>query len=542
MESEMIVLKRKFNILNIVIVLLIGVLGYFIFLPPLNVTSMQFWFFVMFLLFIFVILSTFNKISVQVIRNKKFHYSVIGKLPLLIFAVPILILVVNFILSPLFNSKGFSSRIAIVEDTEENNFISEISEVDFSALPLLDKDSSRRLGDRVMGQMPELVSQFYVSNLYTQINYKNEIIRVTPLEYNGIFKYLSNYKDGVMGYITVNSTTGEANLIKLSEGMKYMPSAYLFKDLNRHLRFSYPTKIFGESNFEIDNDGNPYWITPTLKYIGVELREDVEGIIITDAITGKCEFYKVGEVPAWVDHVYNASLIISMVNDWGMYREGFFNSMFGQKNVVATTDGYNYMVMDDDVYLYTGITSVSSDESNLGFILTNLRTKDTRFYSVPGAEEYSAMSSAVGQVQQMRYTSTFPLLINLNNRPTYLVSLKDDAGLVKMYGFIDVNDYQKVVVTDSSKGIEVAANNYLNNVSFDINNDLLEERVIMIKSINTAIVDGNTYYYFVGNDDKKYYVSINADSKKLPFVKIGDSVKIKIYNEKDVTEIIEITL
>ena len=391
-----------------------------------------------------------------------------------------------------------------------------------------------------MGQIPELVSQFYVSSLYTQINYNNEIIRVTPLEYNGLFKYIANYKDGVKGYITVDSVDGEAKLVKLDQGMKYLPSAYLMKDLNRHLRFNFPTKIFGQNNFEIDNDGNPYWITPTLKYVGIDLREDVDGVIITNAITGKSKYYSVNDVPSWVDHVYNADLIISQVNDWGKYRLGFLNSIFGQKNVVATTDGYNYMVMDDDVYLYTGITSVSSDESNLGFILTNLRTKETRFYSVPGAEEYSAMASAVGQVQQMRYTSTFPLLINLNNRPTYLVSLKDDAGLVKMYGFIDVVDYQKVVVTDASKGIEAAAKNYLNNVSFDVDSSLLEEKTIKIKSISTANIDGFTYYYFIDSNNQKYYVSIDVDSKHLPFVKVGDSLNIRIYNESDVTEIIEI--
>ena len=533
-------MRNKRNIFNVLITLGIGFVFYFITLPPINVTSMQFWMFLMFLMFIYVILTLVSRLGIQVIRNKNINYGMLGKLPLVLLIIPVLIILVNFILSPVFNSKAYSKRINVILDTEESNFTTEIMEVDFSSLPLLDKESSSRLGDRVMGQMPELVSQFYVSNLYTQINYNNEIVRVTPLEYNGIFKYISNYKDGVKGYITVNSTTGEANLVKLDNGMKYMPSAYLFKDLARHLRFSYPTKIFGESNFEIDNDGNPYWITPTLKYIGVELREDVEGLIITDAVSGKSKYYSVEDVPSWVDHVYNADLIISMVNDWGMYREGYFNSLFGQKNVVATTDGYNYMVMDDDVYLYTGITSVSSDESNLGFILTNMRTKETRFYSVPGAEEYSAMSSATGQVQQMRYTSTFPLLINLNNRPTYLVSLKDDAGLVKMYGFIDVSDYQKVVVTDSAKGIEVAANNYLNNVSFEVDKSLLEEKEITIRNISSAIIDGNTYYYFVSTEEEKYYVSINVDSKRLPFVKIGDKLKIRISNKKDVTEIIEI--
>ena len=533
-------MKGKFKIWNLIITLMVGLTLYFFLLPPINVTSMEFWIFLMMLLFLFIFLTFIDKVTETITKIKKNDFSGLGKLVLVLVIIPILIMITNFVLSPIFNSNAFSKRITVIEDTEESNFITDVKEVDFDSIPLLDKDSSSRLGDRVMGQMPELVSQFYVSNLYTQINYNNEIIRVTPLEYNGLFKYLSNHKDGVKGYITVNSTTGESKLVKLENGMKYLPSSYLFKDLNRHLRFSYPTKIFGQKSFEIDNEGNPYWITPTLKYVGIELREDVEGVIITNAITGENTYYKVGEVPTWIDHVYNASIIISQVNDWGKYRDGYLNSIFGQKNVVATTDGYNYVVMEDDVYLYTGITSVSSDESNLGFILTNMRTKETRFYSVPGAEEYSAMASATGQVQQMRYSSTFPLLINLNNRPTYLVSLKDDAGLVKMYGFIDVTDYQKVVVTDASKGIESAANNYLNNVSFEIDNNKLIEKNIKIKSINTANIDGNTYYYFTSEEGKKYYVSINVDKKQLPFVKIGDSLVIKIYKETEVTEIVEI--
>ena len=528
----------KKSILSLIITFILSFIIYFFLLPPINITSMSFWVYIIMILSIYLILSSTSRMD---LKGK-----IIGKindikiLIISIFGITIGIMLVNFILSPLFNSKAFSKRINVVEDSEDTNFITEVSEVDFKTLPLLDKDSSSRLGDRVMGQMPELVSQFYVSSLYTQINYNNEIIRVTPLEYNGLFKYITNFKEGVKGYITVNSVNGESNLVKLDKGMKYMPSAYLMKDLNRHLRFSYPTKIFGDKYFEIDNDGNPYWITPTLKYTGIELREDVEGVIITDPITGDSKYYEVGNVPTWVDHVYSSNLIIEQVNDWGKYRNGFLNSIFGQKNVVMTTEGYNYTVMNDDVYLYTGITSVSSDESNLGFILTNLRTKETRFYSVPGAEEYSAMASAQGQVQQMNYISTFPLLINLNNRPTYLVSLKDNAGLVKMYGFIDVEDYQKVVVTDASKGIEVAANNYLNNVDLKVDENLLTEKTIQIKYIKEAIIDGNTYYYLTDTNNNKYYVSVNVNKKLLPFLKVNDTINIKISKESDVTEIIDI--
>ena len=528
---------KKRNILSIIITLIIGMVIYYFQLPPINITSISFWSFIMLLLAIYLFLNTISRIDKNGI-NFDFKKSKIIIITLV--TIPVLILLINFILSPLFNAKSFSKRITVIEDTEESNFTSEVNEVDFNSLPLLDKDSSSRLGDRVMGQMPELVSQFYVSNLYTQINYNNDIIRVTPLEYNGLFKYIANYKEGVKGYITVNSVDGTSNLVKLEKGMKYMPSSYLLKDLNRHIRFNYPTQILGDTNFEIDNDGNPYWITQVLKYVGIGQRKDIKGIIMTNPINGDTKYYNVEEVPSWVDHVYNANLIIDQVNNWGSYKNGFLNSMFGQKNVVATTEGYNYIVMDDDVYLYTGITSVSSDESNLGFILTNLRTKHTRFYSVPGAEEYSAMASAEGLVQQMRYTSTFPLLINLNNRPTYLVSLKDNAGLVKMYAFVDVADYQKVVVTDSSKGIEAAANNYLNNVSFNIENNLLKDKTITIKSISTAIIEGNTYYYLTDTYEQKYYISINVDKKILPFIKIGDTLNIKIYNESEVTEIIDL--
>ena len=197
-----------------------------------------------------------------------------------------------------------------------------------------------------------------------------------------------------------------------------MPSAYFNENLNRRLRFAYPTTVFGDAKFEIDNDGNPYWIVPTYSYTAVGLKTKVSGAIIFNPIDGTSKKYKMEDVPTWVDNAINAELLIEQIDDWGNYKGGFLNSIFGQKNVVNTTKGYNYLAMNDDIYLYTGITSVMSDESNLGFILSNMRTGETNFYAVAGAEEYSAMASAQGQVQQMQYVSTFPLLINLNNKPT----------------------------------------------------------------------------------------------------------------------------
>ena len=536
-KKERVFLKKK--MISILITLVIGFIVFYATLPALNIHSLGFWFFLMFLFIIYSttdLLVSYNSIDTWRSIPKRiligFTFAVVIGIGLPLF---------NLFLSPLFHAKEYSNRIVINQDKE---FSKEIAPVDFSTLPLLDKASSEKLGDRVMGQMPELVSQFYVSDLYSQINYNDSIIRVTPLEYNGLFKYFSNRKEGVKGYITVNSVTGKASLKKLKQGMKYVDSAWFNENLNRHLRFKYPTKIFGQKTFEIDNEGNPYWIVPTMKYKGIGLKAEIASIIILDPIDGSSKEYKVEDLPTSVDHVYSASLIIEQVNDWGRYKDGFWNASFGQKNVVKTTEGYNYMAMNDDVYLYTGITSVSTDESNIGFILTNMRTKETNFYRVPGAEEYSAMDSAKGQVQQMNYEASFPLLINLNNRATYLLSLKDAAGLVKMYAFVDVEDYQKVEITDASLGIEKASENYLNKIWSETSTSSTTklEKVIQIKKITSATIDGVSYYYIVDTEDKKYKCSIKVEKDILPFLEEGNSIQIGYQEEKEVTNIEKIKL
>ena len=529
----------KKTIINIIITLLIGTLMFYITLPAINLNNMGFYTFIAFIFIVFAVLQTINKDNLKLFSSKRklqplfsfpkeIIYTVVG-----VVTVFILIGIVNFFASPLFNAKSYQTRITI---NEKGDFNKDFPEVNFNQLPLLDRDSSEVLGDRVMGQMSDLVSQFNVSNTYTQINYNDSILRVTPLEYADGIKWFTNRKSGITGYITVNSVTGESNLVRLDKGMKYSPSALFNENLSRKLRFEYPTVNFGNISFEIDNEGNPYFIIPTIKYTAVGLKAKVTGVIVFDPISGKSTKYTMKKIPKWVDIALSASLIIEQVDDWGTYKNGYWNSIFGQKNVVNTTEGYNYLAMNDDVYLYTGITSVVSDESNLGFILTNMRTSETTYYNVPGAEEYSAMKSAQGQVQDMGYKSTFPLLINLKGKPTYLVSLKDSSGLVKMYGFIDVKDYQKVVVTDSSKGIETAKDNYLKNTKKEAKDDELTIKEIEVEEITTAIINGYTNYY-ITSKDQRFKLSINL-SDKLPFVKSGDKVKIGYFDtDKDIIEV-----
>lgn len=517
-------------------ILFSGILYYFM-LPPINPSSFAFWIYLVLIIGFYTLIAACSNLKIEnnilitktPRQNDKFKYIWYGFI-----VVFLAISFVNIINSPIFSAKSYYNRIFV---NETGVFENGVPLVDTSKLPLLDKDSSSKLGDRVMGQMTDLVSQFTVSDLYTQINYNDEITRVTPLEYANVIKYFTNHKSGVPGYIKVNSVTGKTELVRLDQGMKYMPSAILNENLYRKLRFSYLTEIFGEASFEIDNEGNPYWIVPTLKYTGVGLKKEVSGVIILDPKTGSSKKYNVGEIPSWVDHVYPSDLIIEELDDWGTYKNGFINSIFGQKGVVNTTDGYNYTVMNDDVYLYTGITSVASDESNIGFILCNLRTKETFFYSVSGAEEYSAMESAKGQVQQMNYDSTFPLLINLNNKPTYLLSLKDKAGLVKMYALVDVADYQKVVVTDSSEGIEKAIKNYLGNSVIGTNEKTAS---IIINKINEVTIDGNTYYYLLDFDNNKYKASIKINSNVLPFLEVNSKINITYIDNEEIKEITKI--
>ena len=527
--------KRLFNLL---ITIIFGLLIYYFMLPPINLTAPSFWVFVIMMLVFYFILSCSSLLSVNILSNKhiKIKDLKISKSIYAVFVIVIGIIIVNIVLSPVFNANSYANRI-IVDETKE--FTNDVPLVDFKAIPLLDKDSSQKLGDRTMGVMTDLVSQFYVSDLYTQINYNNDIIRVTPLEYAGFIKYFTNRHEGVKGYITVNSVTGEANLIKLDYGMKYMPSSYFFENLDRKLRLLYPTKIFGEKSFEIDNEGNPYWIVETLSYKGIGLMKEVSGVVVLNPITGESNWYKAGEVPTWIDHVYDASLIIEQFDNWGEYKNGYLNSLFGQKGVVNTTEGYSYLAMNDDIYLYTGVTSVLTDESNLGFILTNMRTKETKLYNIAGAEEFSAMASAEGVVQDKKYQATFPLLINLNNKPTYLMSLKDNAGLVKMYAFVDVVDYQKVVTSDSTLGIEEAAKKYLSE-NTTINPTDTIDLEIEVKEINQAVIDGVTYYYITDINGNRYSVSIKINKDLLPYLKVSDKINVKYYQNNNIRIITKI--
>ena len=430
----------------------------------------------------------------------------------------------------IFNAKRYQKLLTV----ESGDFTTDVKTISYDQIPRLDSASAIKLGDKKLGELSDLVSQFSVSEYYyTQINYKGKPVRVTPLEYVDVFKWLNNVKDGLPGYIMIDMVTQDVSLMRFSDlgmgNMKYTTSDHFGRNLYRHLRFNYPTFIFEEPVFEIDENGTPYWVCAKKSFkIGLYGGQDIDAVVLVNAITGECSYYDIASVPTWVDRVYNANLIIEQFDYYGTLRHGFFNSVFGQRDCQITTDGYNYIAMNDDVYMYTGITSVASDQSNIGFILTNQRTKATKFYEIAGAEEYSAMNSAQGEVQNLRYTATFPLLLNVGNEPTYFMALKDAAELVKMYAMVNVSQYQIVATGETLKECEA---NYIklitdSGIVEEVKPEYLEHTGV-VTGVTSAVIDGDTHYYFTLQGTDKVFIVNVADNKKAALIAVGQSITVK---------------
>ena len=425
---------------------------------------------------------------------------------------------------------------------EERNFTDDIKEVDYQTIPLLDKDSAAILGNRKMGSMVDMVSQFEVTSDYSQINYLGKPVRVTPLTYASPIKWLTNQGNGIPAYILIDMTTQDTECVKLTEGIKYSKGEYFNRNIYRHLRFKFPTYIFAEQIFfEIDDEGTPYWVCPVKKFnIGLFGGQTIGRVVLCNAQTGECTDYAVEDVPTWIDKVYSAELLIDLYDYSGLLKHGYWNSLLGQKDCLQSTNGYNYIALDDDVWVYTGVTSVSGDQSNVGFVLMNQRTMETRYYKVEGAIEDSAMSSAEGQVQNLGYRATFPLLLNIADEPTYFMALKDSAGLVKKYAMVNVQKYQWVAIGDTLKECEKNYTELLN--TNGIVSSMAEELKSItgqIKSISPIVLEGNTHYYICLENSDDIFDLDMQDKSLIQIVKyqVGDQVVFEYLNEYGINQV-----
>lgn len=546
--------QGKRVLVSLLAALVFGAVWFYLALPAINVQDIQFylWLGTMCLVYLFVYLTKGEKDSGErkvifvdgnAIRVDPTGFApgtfkgVAAKLPLILLAVMAVVVLVGSV----FSWKGFRAQDYYdLLPVESGDFTQDVAEISYNEIPMLDKASAEQLGRRTLGNIStngaysDLVSQFEVSSNYTQINYQGRPVRVSPLEYGNLIKWFNNRADGLPGYIVVDMVTQEADLVLMEEGIRYSTAEHFDRYLARHIRFQYPTFLFGEPTFELDEEGNPYWICPrVVKRIGLFGGEDIQGAVLVNAVTGESSYYE--QVPTWVDRVYMAELIIQQYDNHGTLVNGFLNSIFGEKGCTVTTDGYNYIAMNDDVYLYTGITSTGTDESNVGFILSNQRTKETKFYAISGAEEYSAMSSAQGAVQHLGYTATFPILLNISDQPTYFMALKDSAQLVKMYSMVNVTDYQLTAtgqtVEECQQNYEKLLEGYGIEVTSPVESENLQTVTGQIAEIRSAVIEGTSWYY-VRLEGKSWFYGLSAaDNAGVVLLDVGDTVSIDVNSQ-----------
>lgn len=525
---------KKINWIMLIILIILEAVFYYVATPAINIHSGVFWTWIIFTCIL--VCGCLLDYRWSPGKKKKQTYVFAAKagkwIGIAAGILVILLIVCRVASSKIFNASKYAGLINITDGVFEDDI--KESE-DITDIALMDTESARIIGERAIGSLSDVVSQYEVSESYSTIDYNGRPMKVAALEYAGFFKYMNNKSEGIPGYVLVDPVTNEASYVELDKPIIYSPSAYFGKNLQRHVQMSYPTYLFNGCYLELDNDGNPYYICPTLtSNAGLFGAMDIEGVVICDPCTGDTEYYDVGEVPGWVDRVYDGDLVCKKYDWYGTLSGGYLNSIIGNKGCKQTTDDYGYKVIDGDVWVYTGVTSVNSDESNIGFVLINLRTCESKYYAIAGAEEYSAMSSAEGQVQHLGYTASFPSLININGIPSYIMVLKDDAGLVKMYAIVNVEKYN-IVATGTTQREALAAYNKLlteNNIleAKEISGDV-PGKEITISDVQYVYVDGNTYVYITDTNGDVYKQNF-AENENLIFIHKDDKITV-YYTESE---------
>ena len=504
---------------------------YYAYFPAINIHLEIFWTtLIVVFLSLAIILGAKSSISQMVGRLSKKpsikEFSWFAKLCSVLVIVCVGVLIVGSALgATLFRSRAYANLLPVdkrefTEDIEQSDQVTDIA--------LMDTESARIFGNRKIGSLSDVVSQYEIEADYTQISIKGQPMKVSGLKYASFFKWWNNRNSGVPGYVQVNPVNSEAKYVKLTKPMKYVPSAYFNYNLQRHVQLTYPTKIISGYKFEVDDDGNPYYICPTMTArVGLFGGIDVNGVIICDPIDGECQYYAIGDCPSWVDSVYDGHLLTKKYNWHGMLSGGYINSIIGQKGCKQATDDFGYKIIGDDVWVYTGVTSANGDQSNIGFVMMNQRTSEARYYQVSGAEEHSAMSAAEGEVQEKGYKASFPSLINVSGTPTYIMVLKDTGGLVKLYAMVNVEQYNIVATaTSQTKVFEEYKTLLASDGKLETGENDLKEDTITVRSVEYIDSDDGTMVYIKDTNHQVYKQAFKED-ESLIRISAGDVLHVK---------------
>jgi len=516
--------RVKAAIIAGIITLVIGYLINYLALPAWNLHSKGFWGYMIGMTTLFML--NYEAIALPGSKKMKRVDKIILAVPIVLFALFLFLLIEGAVL---FHAKRYANIIKI----ENGNFEEDIQPVkSVSNIALMDTDTAKVFGERALGSLSDVISQYDLSSEYAQINFQGNPMKVSSLHYEGFWKWVANRKDGIPGYVLVDPVNNTSRYVKLEEAIHYSPSEYFHNDLKRTLRRQYPSKIFYKIYFEIDEEGHPYYVAATESpTIGWFSGMEIDGAVVLDACTGESQYYKAEDIPEWVDVVYDGDYITERLEWNGIYRNGFLNSLFAKKGCRKPTDDFGYVSIGTDIYMYTGITSAAGDSSNIGVVLANERTCEIKFYEIAGADEHSAMEAAEGEVQQYGYDASFPSLINVNGEPTYIMVLKDNNNIVKEYAMVNLANYYKVVVADTQ---QEAFSEYITLLGIDEPSGEEEtdvtytEKKITVKSVQFIVVEGNTVVYITSSDGVIYKCAFSEDLLKLAE---GDPLTVS-YNEK----------
>ena len=565
-------------ILSLVFALITGAVTYYFMLPPLNFKALELYYFIgiviaSFVIFLGVLSGVFRHTEyVPYIKRK-------ARIPAILIGVLAVVILVGYLVGcQFFRAKRYSE---IIEVKDNQNFSADFGEPDFTTIPKLDESASASVAPKALGELADLglEAQFNVytgtaaSTCYPQINYEQRPVRLAMLRYDNIIKWITNMQEGIPGYIIIDTAKKETRFVALEDPIRYSLADHFGRHVKRVARFAYPTLIFDDPSFEIDDSGKPYFIIPHLdKTIGLFGGRDVMGIVLIDAVTGEARYCTIDEVKTdeslrWIDRVYADDLIVEQYDYFGKYRKGFWNSILGQENCVKTTEGSNYIALDDDVWLYTGVTSVTSDESIVGFVLVNQRTKETRFYRVSGGKETAGQLMAKDHVQEKEYNPSFPILVNIGGEPTYFLSLKGDSETVQLYAMVNVRQYQKVVVTDET--ISGCLQKYIDalksegkDVSDEVESITTPDETDapappaaptkpaqsgtpvegVVSEIRSAVIGGNTVYYLRLTGDTHYYSISAADSEQAVILNVGDTIRAETLGGGAIQKLASLTI
>ena len=525
-------------IIRVLVAAVISFVLYYLFLPPINVFSRRFWMYLFGVLLTFsVCFGAFNLKALKKLprKGKKSNglfslldRGLLSRISAILVAIPLVVILVGTIISSVaFNARKYAAVITV----NERDFETDMPETnEITNIALMDTDSAIKLGDRKLGALSDVVSQYVVSNDYTQINYHGVPMKATHLEYDGFFKWLGNRSKGIPGYIMVNALESTAEYYEIAEGIRYAQSGYFGDDLMRRIRFDYPTKIFDldDVSFEIDENGNPFYcISCYHPRVGLFGARDVFELIIFNPIDGTSEIYAVEDVPQWVDIVFDGYLACDKYDWQGIYSGGFINSIIGNKGCKQTTDDFGYLMFDDDVWYFTGVTSITSDASNIGFILSNARTGEYRFYPVIGAEEHSAMSAAEGKVQEKEYVASFPSLVNISGVPTYIMMLKDANGLPRLYALVNVRQYGMVATGETQSEVIASYLRMLQQSGVDTSGSQGNNKLnVEVKDIKFLNMQNASYAYVTDTEGRVFRVEFNELNEGIILLNAGDRLSI----------------